>query len=165
MKSIIAVVVALVVVGAGWYWYANYYVSPQPLPSSNTTTNNTNNTTDTGVNADINAGVTSDQFPMSATITLTATGFSPSSVTVKKGGAVNFVDQTASPMWVASAPHPTHEGYSGTTRSQHCPDTAGVAFDQCAPGTNYSFVFQKVGSWQYHNHTNTSEFGTVNVVE
>jgi plastocyanin len=68
-------------------------------------------------------------------------------------------------MWIASDPHPTHQGYSGTTRDQHCPDTSGTAFDECAAGTTYTFVFEKVGSWGYHNHANISSRGTVVVTQ
>ena len=67
-------------------------------------------------------------------------------------------------MWVASDPHPTHQGYSGTTVDKHCPDTTGTAFDECTAvpqGGVYTFVFKKVGSWGYHNHANHDAKGTV----
>lgn len=101
--------------------------------------------------------------PTTATVTYDGNSFSPSTATIKKGGTVTF--KGTSNMWVASAPHPTHEGYSGTTRSQHCPDTSGTAFDECAPGAWYIFTFQKVGTWGYHDHMNASSFGKVIVVE
>ena len=80
------------------------------------------------------------------------------------GTTVTF---TAAPgadeLWVASNPHPTHEGYDGTTRDQHC--AAGYAgptpFDQCATGTTYTFTFNQIGTWGYHNHGNHSDTGTV----
>ena len=71
------------------------------------------------------------------------------------------MNQSGGGMWVASDPHPTHEGYSGTTRDQHCPDTTGTAFDQCSAGASYSFVFQKIGNWGYHNHTNPISKGLI----
>jgi hypothetical protein len=64
-------------------------------------------------------------------------------------------------MWVASNPHPAHTGYDGTSRQQHCPNTANTAFDECAPGSTYSFTFNKVGTWGYHNHMNPGSQGTV----
>lgn len=81
----------------------------------------------------------------------TDAGFSPDSVTIKKGAAVKFVNKSSTPMWVASAPHPTHTDYP--------------EFDQKANGDIFTFAFAKVGSWKYHNHSPFSPGGTVNVLE
>jgi plastocyanin len=105
---------------------------------------------------------------MQATVTYTATvGFQPQNVTIKKGGTVSFVNQSGQLMWVASAPHPDHDGYDGTTRSEHCaPGYAGPApFDQCADGDTFSFTFNKDGSFNYHNHRLDGDYGTITVVE
>jgi hypothetical protein len=67
-------------------------------------------------------------------------------------------------MWVASANHPSHTAYNGTSLREHCPDTANSAFDECsatAAGTSWSFTFDKTGSWGFHNHVNASEYGKV----
>lgn len=104
--------------------------------------------------------------PMSATVTYSASGFSPSEVTIKKGGVVTWTNSSGGEMWVASAQHPSHTVYAGTSREAHCPDTAGTAFDQCSGSTgNYSFTFQKVGTWNYHDHLSAQKFGKVTVVE
>jgi plastocyanin len=68
-------------------------------------------------------------------------------------------------MWVASAMHPAHVVYDGTTKDAHCAAgyTGPVPFDQCASGTSYSFTFTKAGEWKYHNHVNASQFGSVTV--
>ena len=95
------------------------------------------------------------------TVTYSDAGFSPKSVTVLVGTKVIFVNQSTKNMWVASAKHPDHTVYSGTSLAQHCPDTANSAFDQCSTSTSYSFTFNKVGTWKYHNHVNASDFGTV----
>ena len=85
----------------------------------------------------------------------TASGFTPTEVTIKKGGTVKFVDKSGNPMDVASAPHPVHTDYTG--------------FDQgksSASGMNeYSFTFDKVGTWGYHNPENPVHRGTVVVTE
>lgn len=94
-------------------------------------------------------------------VTLTDKGFSPERVTVTAGESVTFVNQSAGGMWVASDPHPTHDGYSGTSGAAHCPDIDGVAFDECTVGDHYTFTFDKTGSWGYHNHVATREHGTV----
>ena len=100
--------------------------------------------------------------PKTVVIEYTASGFSPSTVTIKKGDTVRWVNKTSEEMWVASAMHPAHTVYSGTTLQQHC--TAGAAnnsFDQCANGNTYEFTFDKTGEWGYHNHSDASDFGKV----
>lgn len=106
--------------------------------------------------------------PVSAmTVRYTNDGFSPATLTVKKGTRVTFVNESADEMWVGSSEHPTHTEYDGTTKSEHCNDgiPSTTSFDQCAVGTTYSFTFDKVGSWEYHNHTSSGEKGTIVVTE
>jgi plastocyanin len=94
-------------------------------------------------------------------------GFQPQTLTIKKGGTVTFVNQSGDVMWVASGAHPDHDGYDGTTRSEHCdPAYAGPKpFDQCAEGNSYSFTFTKTGTFNYHNHRLDEDYGTITVVE
>ncbi|MSR78540.1 MAG: hypothetical protein EXS59_00105 [Candidatus Taylorbacteria bacterium] len=102
--------------------------------------------------------------PKTVMIAYSDKGFSPSMVTIKSGDTVTFVNQSGEAMWIGADEHPTHTQYSGTKLREHCPDTAGVAFDQCSRGKEYSFTFNKIGSWGYHNHSNASMTGVV-VVE
>jgi plastocyanin len=113
-------------------------------------------------------GATADE-AQPVTVHLTASGFSPATVTVKAGDSVTFVNDTDGQMWVASAQHPTHTAYDGNNLSTHCAaDYTGEApFDECESvnkGGTYTFTFDKTGTWKYHNHANASTFGTV-VVE
>ncbi len=97
-------------------------------------------------------------------ITYTDNGFGPNPLTVKKGDTVIFKNESSSDFWPASAMHPTHIVYGGTTLQEHCPDDAGVAFDSCKgipSGASWSFKFEKIGSWNYHDHLNASHFGKV----
>jgi len=91
----------------------------------------------------------------------TNSGFSPTSVSINLGDTVNFVNKSSESMWIGSNNHPSHTLYSGTTLREHCPDTAGTAFDQCGTGDTYSFTFEKVGTWGYHNHRDASMLGTI----
>ena len=73
---------------------------------------------------------------------------------------------TGGDMWVASDPSSLQNGYDGTTLEQHC--AAGYVgttpFDECSAGTSFSFIFNKVGTWGYHDHLNNSAEGSVTVV-
>jgi plastocyanin len=172
MKIAIAIVIALVVLGGGWLLFANKTQAPvtNPVTGDGTSapleTTNPNAEGDTAIappgDVQASVGVTTNK---TVTVTYTGTTFTPNSVTIKKGDAVKFVNGSSGAMWVASAVHPTHQAYSGTTLAQHCPTTTNNAFDQCAAGATYSFTFDKVGSWTYHNHANASAHGTVVVTE
>ncbi len=147
------VAIAVVVIGVLIWWLYGQTGSsvPVPLPPEN-------NSATTETSPAVNPTPSS---PMQATVTYDGASFSPAQVTVAQGGTVTFTDTKGSGMWIASNPHPTHEGYSGTTRTQHCPDTAGIAFDQCKSGASYTFTFQKTGTWGYHDHRNTSASGEI----
>ncbi|HEY4516940.1 MAG TPA: hypothetical protein VJG64_03245 [Candidatus Paceibacterota bacterium] len=100
---------------------------------------------------------------MSATVMYDGKMFSPAEVTIAKGGMVTFVDSAGSTMWIASAMHPSHTAYDDTNRQEHCAaGYSGTApLDQCKQGSTYSFTFDKVGTWGYHDHMNATAFGKV----
>lgn len=89
-----------------------------------------------------------------AVIKVTNDGFAPQSVVIKKGGEVTWINESDGSAWVASAFHPTHLEYPGLD------ELAGMA-----KGKSWSFTFDKVGIWRYHDHLNPSRFGTVTVEE
>lgn len=161
------VVMVVILTGGFLFWQngqsANTAVDLQP---SETTVTPAPADTSTGTST-TSAG--SDSAAMSASVSYGADGYSPSQVTVKKGATVTWTAEGRSDMWVATAPHPAHTGYpgDGTSRSTHCAsDYAGPKpFDQCAPGASYSFKFDQVGTFAYHDHMNASNFGKVVVVE
>lgn len=80
--------------------------------------------------------------------------FTPQSITVQKGGKVIWVNKGLHVVWPASNPHPVHTNYSGFD-----------AFKPLNPGETYSFVFEKTGKWEYHDHLNPGIGGEVVVVE
>ncbi len=151
---------AAVIIGFGAWWY----VAQAPTTETSVTENNTDQgMPDTGVKAAVD--VTVSTLPASANVTYGPNGFSSAEVTIKKGGTVTWTNQGGGNMWVASAMHPTHTTYSGTTLADHCPGMMSVAFDQCANGNSYSFTFDKAGTWAYHNHSVSGKFGKVIVVK
>jgi plastocyanin len=100
-------------------------------------------------------------------IVFTDAGFSPNSFTVQTGDMVTFINESSASFWPASAIHPTHKVYSGTSLSEHCPGVAADSFDACGgipAGESWSFTFLKPGIWKYHDHLNASRTGMV-VVE
>lgn len=155
VKWIIAVIV--VVAGAIFLYAYNKSATPAVSPSPTET-------------AMVSQSVSPSASPSSSaisnhvTVTYTDSGYSPKSVIIPVGGTVTFVNNSSRQMWTASDPHPLHNGYSGTSESQHCPDTANVAFDECksaTAGQSWSFTFTKAGTWGYHNHRREEDGGTV----
>ena len=89
-------------------------------------------------------------------VRMTDNGFEPNAVTVPAGTAVRFSNEDGVAHWPASAPHPVHTDYPEFDAKR------GIA-----PGESYSFVFDKVGTWKFHDHLNCCSnpkwFGTVAV--
>ncbi len=74
-------------------------------------------------------------------ITITAAGFSPASVTVRKGDTVTFTNNDTEPHWPASNPHPAHT---------NCPNfDAGHGLSN---NERYSFTYGYDRSCDYHDH-------------
>jgi len=111
------------------------------------------------------SGQSTTDAPMAATVTYNGSSFSPAKVSIKKGGTIMWTNTGDTSMWVASAQHPTHTVYAGTNLEEHCGTGANDSFDQCKAGDSYSFTFDKVGTWNYHDHLHASVFGSVEVVE
>src|SRR5688500_15930468 len=93
--------------------------------------------------------------PSGATVTMTAAGVSPGTVTVAVGQAVTFVNNDTRQHEIGSDPHPNH----GT-----CPSIeAGVSL--LAPGqTKVTRAFANAGTCRYHDHlddTNQAFRGTI----
>ncbi len=84
------------------------------------------------------------------TVTYSESGFSPASLEVTTGQTVVFVNNSTKPFWPASAPHPTHTDYPEFD-----------AKSPVAPGSSFTFVFQKIGNWGFHNHLDSSKFGKI----
>lgn len=85
--------------------------------------------------------------PMKATIVYSDSGFSPQTVTIAKGGQVEFINKSSMPLWVASNPHPAHTDYPEF-------DTPKILGGRM-PNMNedMQFTFNKSGSWGFHNHS------------
>jgi plastocyanin len=178
-KIIIAIVVVVIVLVGGYFLLRG---APQQTPLVSQPSNQTpaaqppvaepsreQSTTQPSVSEELSQP--SPEAPVPAVkenvVVYTNSGYSPSTLTVKKGETVTFKNQSSRSMWPASAMHPTHRVYSGTSLDEHCPDTAGTAFDACKgflPGQSWSFIFNKTGTWKYHDHLNPGATGTI-VVE
>jgi len=102
--------------------------------------------------------------PAEHTVTITAAGFEPKTLTVKAGDTVTFVNENSNQHWPASAMHPTHTVYPGSDIQKCGTSEEEDTFDACrglAQGESFSFIFNEIGTWRYHDHLQTSSTGTI----
>lgn len=92
--------------------------------------------------------------PIDVTVEIKGNQFLPQTVKIKKGGKVIWLNKDGRASWPASDVHPTHQIYQGFD-----------AIGGIADGESYSFVFDKTGSWNYHDHFSPGVRGTVIVSE
>ncbi len=88
--------------------------------------------------------------PVSQTVIMKEGSFEPETLTIQKCTQVVFRNHEKNPHWPASNLHPTHGIYP--------------EFDPLQPveaGNEWSFVFDKAGSWRYHDHLAPSTRGTM----
>ena len=102
------------------------------------------------------------------TISFTDAGYAPQAVTIKKGALVTFQNQSSLETWPASAMHPTHTVYPGSDIQKCGTGEATGIFDACRGlknGETWSFQFNQVGKWNYHDHLTPTKFGSITVTE
>lgn len=100
--------------------------------------------------------------PSRFVVTMNDQGFSPKELQIKKGDTIEFINAGSRPHWPASAVHPVHTDYP---EGGGC---IGSAFDACEgvkPGEAWSFTFNQVGTWKYHDHLSPSLTGVIVVTE
>ena len=85
-------------------------------------------------------------------VNLTSSGFDPKTITIKTGTRAIWVNKSGGDATVNSAVHPTHQLFPPLNLGQF-PD-----------GSSVQLVFDKPGTYKYHNHLNPGQTGTV-VVE
>ncbi|MBI4035879.1 cupredoxin domain-containing protein [Candidatus Daviesbacteria bacterium] len=136
------VVVASLVLGI-WFIFRNIPNSTVPNQTSAT---NPQVTPEATIQATAPASLPTQQ---QNTITLTSSGFSPTTLTIKAGDKVTWINKSSTSATVNSSPHPAHTDYS--------PLNLGSFVD----GETLSLTFDKAGTYKYHNHFNASQFGSI----
>jgi plastocyanin len=97
-------------------------------------------------------------------IKITTYGFESKEVEISKGTKVTWVNEQSNPSWPASAVHPIHEVYPGSSIKKCGTPKQDKIFDACRglnQGESWSFIFNEVGEWYYHDHLNPSLKGNI----
>ena len=158
-------VVAIIVIAGGAYFFSSRNSGSTSSTTETTTTTPTSSATTNASDRDIAPTTTPSPSPSTSssttpsptqttsadhTVTYENNAFSPSTVTIKVGETVAFVNKASNTPQIASDPHPTHTDY--------LPLNVGAL----SPGSTSSPVsFTKAGTFGYHNHSNSSQAGKI----
>jgi plastocyanin len=88
-----------------------------------------------------------------ATITATEDGFTPSTVTIKKGQSIKVVNNSSSSIEFSSADHPTHL------------QDPELNMSELNPGESGTITPDNVGTHGYHDHLHSTHTGKIVVTE
>lgn len=83
-------------------------------------------------------------------VSITSEGFNPSTALIKPGTTVRWTNLDQQPHWVASNPHPEHDGLPGLD-----------AGEPIGPDNTYTYTFNETGTFGYHDHLNPELNGTI----
>lgn len=124
------------VAGVVIYLTFYYFVFSAPANTPNTSTTTSQATSSSSVSGE-------------EQVSLTANGFSPSVLTVKAGTKVTWSNLSENTATVNSDPHPTHTNYPS------------LNLGSFPKGGTLSFIFNKTGTYGYHDHLSPGQTGTV----
>jgi plastocyanin len=139
-KAIWGVLGLLIIIVLGAFFVSRNQTTAPTVPTATENPSTSPASTDSAALQTMNENV----------VTYSDSGFTPASINVKVGDTVTFKNDSSKSMWVASAPHPTHTGYSEFDAKKGY-----------ASGESYMFTFTKAGTWKYHDHLNPTMTGTV----
>lgn len=139
MNKTVIVIIVIAILAGGVFFYMKK--GNTPSPQTQTPATKTTQTSPTTVQT--NPAVSENL------ITLTSDGYSPTTLTVKAGTTVTWVNNLGDVATVNSAPHPTHTDYKP------------LNLEKFLNGEKLILTFDKVGTYKYHNHLNPSQKGTV----
>ncbi len=151
--------IGAVVVGGYWIWQNGYRpqtpasVSTEPAGVLQTTSTESAGKKDEAVVKEgTGAMVDKEKTVMTETVvSITSSGFSPASVTIRAGETVKWVNNDTSVQNVLSAIHPTHQVYPP------------LNLGNIQPGGSVSLKFPTAGTYKYHNHLKPTLTGSVTV--
>ena len=183
MKIVLIVIGIIILGGIAWFVFSESNDTNTNTTSGNTTTNtpvnrneasntnadglNINVTNDSGsnVNATSNANTGTTNTASSNTnsantnttsnqsVIVTASGFSPKTVTIGVGQSVTWMNSDNRPHYVAPDDHPSHQAYSGIWDDN---GAGNISSEEL-----YTFQFNTAGTYTYHDYLNSSLTGTV----
>lgn len=151
-RAVLAIVIIVAILAIGGVVAALMMNRDTAAPSTtqNDTTGDTGPSTTTQPAPNDESASTESQ---TATITFSDDGFTPSTLTVKKGAKVTVQNNSSKSVQFSSANHPTHT------------ENPEMNLRTLAPGESASYTASTVGTHGYHDHIDESKTGKVIVTE
>lgn len=175
MNKILLLIIILAVVFGGIIWFLGSKESPEagvlkatPIPTQPIVSLIPSPLSSPLISPTKTVSPTSTRAPVLKTVVINITDsiFSPNEVTINAGDTVKFVNQANQFRWPASAVHPIHELYPGSSISKCGTPEANKIFDACRglkTGESFSFTFNVRGVWPYHDHLAPALRGQIKV--
>lgn len=139
---ILGIVVVLIVIAGGWWLVQSQSGQNNPSP--------TDTSEATPVMEPSSASPSGSPSSSEQTVTITSDGFNPTTVTIKEGEMVTWMNSDSSSHTVNSDTHPSHTLFPIL-------NTVGLV----KSGEKKSLTFDKTGTYTYHDHLNSSLKGTI----
>lgn len=143
--AILAILAFVLVNGSGNNSEENNSSESSTTNSETTTSEESPSTTETESNATAS----------NVTITYTNDGFSPSSATLKTGGAITWVNSSNGELQIGVNPHPTHTSDKAITEGEYV-----LTVSQ---GQSKVVTISKAGTFGYHSHLFPDDRGSITV--
>ena len=147
--TITAVVVVLLLALGGWFVLKSQNsATPSPTPAATAviqTVPSPSPMDSSAPTSSSSSATTGEQM-----VTISSSGFSPATVTIKAGQTVTWTNKDTAMHTVNSDPHPVHTAYPPL-------NTVG----RLSPGQVKSLSFPTAGTYRYHDHLNPDWTGTV----
>lgn len=89
-----------------------------------------------------------------AYVTMTANGFSPETIQIKKGQTVEWTNNDTAPHQIGADPYPSHSSLPGFFSER-----------PVAQGETYTYTFEKTGTFTYHDNTKPDSYRGTVIVE
>lgn len=125
---IITVIIVLGLVAGGWLIYTRVFNQKKPAVQQ----------------AEVQPDI------QTAEVSITATGFNPATITIKKGDQVMWKNTDTKAHRIFAEPYPTKISL---------PDLDSEALQ---PGASYGFIFEQAGTYKYTDYYNPTKFlGTI----
>jgi len=138
MQKILIALIGVVIIGIAVFSFIRFRNTPINSP---TTTNPVQNQENTGQKSIVEEQV----------ITLTTSGFSPKSLSVKPGTKVVFLNKSGKSASINSANHPDHLLYPP------------LNLGEVDNNQSVQLLFENTGTYAYHDHYNPTATGTITV--
>jgi plastocyanin len=135
-KTVTAIIAVVIIAAGGWVVYHNNKSNGTSTYGNNTNNSSQNQTSTNNSNQSV---------PSTGSITIKSMMFTPSQISVAKGGTVTW----------------TNNDTVAHTVTDDLSDVGGPNSGEIQPGSTYNFTFNKTGSFQYHCTIHSSMRGTI----